>query len=356
MRTSTVKHCALLSLAFTLLGLTASAAASVEAADYVHPQQRVAMDGTRRLNLFCIGHGTPTVLLDAGSGGSTLDWRMVQGSIASLTKTCAYDRAGYGFSDPANRPSDARNAVDDLHHLITAAKLGRPFIIVGHSNGGLYATLYAETYPDDVAGMVLVDPGFAGQQNYDTYGLPPGRAAALKAWTAGLVTKAASCLQRAKAGFLSNDAPQNHDCLDDPPNRDASIHQAVNRQYASVAYEQTNLSEFQNSFAATAGITTDDREMPSPLRPLGTMPLIVLTASRHPAPVEGFTPQDQALFYDIWKQAHDRLAALSKTGKNIVIVESGHFIQNDKPGAVVEAVGKVLQDVRYMKSEVARHR
>lgn len=328
--------------------------AAVDAAEYVRPQALVAVEGTRRLNLFCLGHGSPAVLLDAGSGGSTLDWRDVQRPIARLTRTCSYDRAGYGFSDPATRPSDARNAVDDVHRLIAAAGLGSAIVMVGHSNGGMYATLHAETYPRDVGGLVLVDPGFPGQQDYGSYGLGGGRAAELGAWTAGLVAKVARCVADAQAATLGLGGPQDARCLDDPPNRDPAIHRVLDRQYASVAYQQANLSEFRSSFATTNGITVDDREMPAPLRTLGGMPLVVLTASRHAAPVADFTGEDQAAFYAVWKLAHDRLAALSSAGVNIVVPDSGHFIQDDQPGAVVQAVTRVVGRLRGSRAVPGR--
>lgn len=97
----------------TILAIVPAAASlSDMAADDSHAQQRIAVEGTRRLNLFCLEQGTPTVLLESGSGGSTADWWRIQGRLADITRTCAYDRAEYGYSDPARRPSDAGAAVD----------------------------------------------------------------------------------------------------------------------------------------------------------------------------------------------------------------------------------------------------
>jgi pimeloyl-ACP methyl ester carboxylesterase len=82
----------------------------------------VAVDGTRRLNLFCLGNGSPVVIFEAGLGGDSLDWRNVQGGVARFTRACSYDRASYGFSDAATRPSGAANAMDDLHRLVGMEK------------------------------------------------------------------------------------------------------------------------------------------------------------------------------------------------------------------------------------------
>ena len=100
---------------------------------YQSPQRLVAVDGSRRLNLYCAGSGRPTVFLEAGSGNGMVVWRLVQAEIAKFTQVCAYDRAGLGFSDAATRPSDVRNMTDDLHRLLLAADIPRPIVFVGHS-------------------------------------------------------------------------------------------------------------------------------------------------------------------------------------------------------------------------------
>ena len=142
---------------------------------YAAPQKLVAIDGARRLNLYCDGTGSPTVLLDAGARGSMMVWRYVQTEIAKLTRVCAYDRAGLGFSDAATRPSDISNMVDDLHRLVQAARVPVPFVYVGHSLAGMVAVLFVATYPDDIAGAVLVDPSFAGQMEAMEAAAPPGQ-------------------------------------------------------------------------------------------------------------------------------------------------------------------------------------
>lgn len=136
-------------LPIVLLGLCPQPAASEPqgtlAAEYTHPQHFVAIEGTRRLNLICIGSGAPTVIFLYGLGSGSFDWRKVQPAIGQVTQACTYDRAGYGFSDPLKKTADATNAISDLHALLHAGGLSRPVVLVGHSLGGLYATLYAET-------------------------------------------------------------------------------------------------------------------------------------------------------------------------------------------------------------------
>ena len=114
--------------------------------------------GGRALFISCAGTGSPTVVLEAGGGNAADTWASVQPEVARFTRVCSYDRAGLGQSDPA--PSGVRtvqDSVDDLHALLAAADISGPIVLAGHSFGGLIARLYASQYPDDVAGVVLVD-------------------------------------------------------------------------------------------------------------------------------------------------------------------------------------------------------
>jgi pimeloyl-ACP methyl ester carboxylesterase len=123
----------------------------------------VSIGHGRSLNLVCIGQGFPTVVFEYGLGSNILHWQKIQEPLSSTTRTCFYDRAGYGFSDPARKPMTALNIVSDLHALIHNSGERLPVVLVGHSIGGLYATLYTDKFTRDVAGLVLIDPSFAGQ-------------------------------------------------------------------------------------------------------------------------------------------------------------------------------------------------
>jgi pimeloyl-ACP methyl ester carboxylesterase len=115
--------------------------------------------GGYKLGIYCTGEGSPTVIMDAGGGSNSGSWRAVQPSIAQHTKVCSYDRAGLGKSDDRlNTNTDGTFVADELHKLLVGAGLQPPFVFVGHSLGAIYVRLYAEQYPGETAGFVLVDP------------------------------------------------------------------------------------------------------------------------------------------------------------------------------------------------------
>jgi pimeloyl-ACP methyl ester carboxylesterase len=130
-----------------------------EAADAnAHPMPGQLIDvGGHRLHLSCTGSGSPTVVLEPGAGemSSNLGW--ITPAVARHTRVCAYDRAGRGWSEPADTPQDATQIATDLHTLLQRAHVPGPYVLAGHSFGGLYVLTFAARYPDEVAGMVLID-------------------------------------------------------------------------------------------------------------------------------------------------------------------------------------------------------
>jgi pimeloyl-ACP methyl ester carboxylesterase len=120
--------------------------------------------GEHRLHMRCIGQGSPTVVLDAGWGYTSVEWSgWVQPEVANYTRVCAYDRAGMGWSEPQPAAPDATQTAAELHTLLEEADEEGPYVLVGHSLAGLYSRVYAERYPDEVAGMVLVDSSHPDQ-------------------------------------------------------------------------------------------------------------------------------------------------------------------------------------------------
>src|SRR5215216_3831319 len=118
--------------------------------------------GGYSLHLYCRGEaGAPTVVMDSGLGGTVLDWQLVQPELAKSMRVCTFDRAGMGWSDPGPQPRTSQQIVKELHTLLGNAGVQGPYVLVGHSFGGLNMQLYASQYPDEVKGMVLVDSAIA---------------------------------------------------------------------------------------------------------------------------------------------------------------------------------------------------
>jgi len=113
--------------------------------------------GGRHLHIYATGSGGPTVILEADDGDDWSTWRLVQPMVAEFARVCSYDRAGLGESDPAPAPRTAADVVADLHALLDAAAVPGPYVQVGASFGGMIIRLFANTYPDEVAGLVLAD-------------------------------------------------------------------------------------------------------------------------------------------------------------------------------------------------------
>jgi len=122
------------------------------------PRDQMAVVEGHRVHLHCAGQGGPTVVLEPGWGLPSLVWAWVQAAVAEKSRVCIYDRAGYGWSDPTDAPTDAVNTSRQLYALLKTARIPEPYVLVGHSIGGAYMRMFATEYSDAVAALILVDP------------------------------------------------------------------------------------------------------------------------------------------------------------------------------------------------------
>jgi len=248
----------------------------------------VAIGHGRRLYAQCAGSGRPTVVLEAGFPGDSTVWNAVQPQLARTTRTCAYDRAGLGSSPPARGARDARDEIDDLRRLLGAARLPAPYVLVGHSYGGMLAELFARTHPSETAGVVLVDAR--------------GRDATrrqLAIWPASVATSARRAVFR-------------------------RVQRGVDLRAGEAAVSQ--------------------------VRSLGAVPLAVVTAGHHDKDWGAVLPPRLSRRFDaLWTRMQDELAALSTDHLHVVALRSDHFVQaldDGQPDVVVRAVAAVVRAAR----------
>ncbi|HKP80084.1 MAG TPA: alpha/beta hydrolase [Phenylobacterium sp.] len=286
-----------------------------EASADARPGRLVALPDGRRLNLVCSGRGSPTVILEAGFGATAGAWHKAQPELARRTHVCAYDRAGYGFSDPGPLPRDGAAIARDLDHALTAARITGPLILVGHSAGGLYVRLFAARRPRMVAGLVLLDttverraPRPAGD------GLD------------GIRRRLRRCLA------TSETSPQ-------PPPTDARwggcISGSSDAQVIRVAQRpetwRSQLSELDNIF----GRTSDEVSRIGSV--LQNVPMYVITSSQSAAA----SPSYRFETLSVLELQHRAIAEQSDTGFQQTVMSS-HMVMLDRPDVVVRAVQKMV--------------
>jgi pimeloyl-ACP methyl ester carboxylesterase len=305
----------------------ASVGGAVETIALASDQHSYAMPGQSydvggyRLHLNCTGTGSPTVVLLNGLGETSRLWTRVQPAVATTARVCAYDRAGQGWSDDSSNPADATTAATDLHKLLTAAGEAGPFVLAGHSSGGVHALTYTHLYPNDVAGVVLLDsasphqvelmPSFTGEYNV------------MRRVAAVAPTIARTGIWHAATSAFTPTLPGD-----------------AGRQAARFAVSPRGL---RNMRAEQAVLPTSFRQAQA-LTTLGSTPLVVLTAQGTVEKTVG------------WGTAQNQLAALS-TNTRHVVAHLGHVALLDDPdGAALSelAIADVVTAARTGEP-LARH-
>ncbi|THD63147.1 alpha/beta hydrolase [Phenylobacterium sp.] len=312
-----------------LLVLAAVAAGAafgaLNAADpYARPGRLVRLPDHRALNFRCEGHGSPTVLLEAGFGGGSNAWGKVAPRIAQVTRVCAYDRAGYGFSDPGPMPRDGAAIARDLDAGLTAAHIAGPYVVVGHSAGGLYARLFAARRIKDVVGLVFVDSSVEHQTQRMQALFGPG-AGGLE----GPERRPLRCLKLASAPHVSPGDPAFQDCAR-PSDDDHAKQIALNPETW-----RTQVSELDNLFTTTS----DEVDRVGGL--LEDIPAIVLTAASADGPAGAAADPGAGA----WQTFHQQLAAGFHKGDHR-LVKSSHLMMIDRPEVVADAALELVQAAR----------
>ncbi len=322
-----------------------------QTAPYLKPQQ-VHIEEGRTINLVCLGHGTPTVILTAGLGNWSLAWRLVQGPLAKRTRVCAWDRAGYGFSSPSPEPQDIVHTTEDLERALKKARIRGPYVMVGHSLGAYETLRFADLHPQSVVGMVLVDPAIPDQQAVMESTAPLFKTRT-HAMDGGIVKQLQDCAAALRDGTLARSDPRFERCTADPAAADPRLKAAIarlNTNPARLATQASTVKEFDPG--------EDSREVINTERRYGNMPLVVLTAGGDasatlkmfsagtPAEVAQLREQVGRFFDEAWRPAHAAYAALSTRGRNQLVPDSPHPIQIWKPEVVISAITEILDESR----------
>lgn len=279
--------------------------------------------GERRLHMVCAGAGEPGVMLISGMGGSFAAWGEFRERIARFTRVCAYDRAGIGWSDPADTPRTADAAARDLDALLAAAApFDEPPVLVGHSIGGLYAHRYARLRPDRVGGLVLIDP--TTRELYESAVSWRSDAVYEFVWPA-----------LGRLGILRLLFRRDHHELD-PDSLDELT--GVASGYPAARALAREYSGLEDSFVRTDRSVGGSRDEPSMFV---EGPVIVLSAHRSTAS----TKADRPGHGSVRRASHTRLAREGADGRMIEI-DSGHYIYHERPDTVIAVIRSLVEPSR----------
>jgi pimeloyl-ACP methyl ester carboxylesterase len=309
-------------IALGIVGVVAATAASGAAYEWLsstgdaksYPAIGQLIDvGGYRMYLDCRGKGWPTVVMDAGLGGSSLDWNLVQPEVAGTTRVCTFDRAGMGRSEAAVGARNPANLAEELHTLLANAQVPGPYVLVGHSLAGKNARLFAGAYPDEVVGMVLVDARSELLDAQVTEADAEGFGKMLEA-------------QGAMYWFL----------------RHFGLARAFAKEFVgeplvaldvatAMTLQQTQDADIATTTAEGKARAADDAKLAGVT--LGDIPLVVIGSK---ANMDGMRA---------WNDSQHQMAALSTQGR-LVTADSGHFVQLQQPAVVIEAVSDIVSAVR----------
>jgi pimeloyl-ACP methyl ester carboxylesterase len=289
---------------------------AADANAYPTPGRLVDVGG-HRLHLHCEGSGSPTVVLQPGGGGSSSDMALIAPAVAGQTRVCVYDRASRGWSDPAESPQDATQVAIELRSLLERGDVPGPYVLAGHSFGGLYVLTHANRYPDEVAGMVLIDSTDRADD------ADPEKATAYDGGSYDAVTDRLSALGAAAArvGLVRMVGNLDYGTLP-PQSRDEARAGAATADYGAGWIDEFVQA---NASGAEAAMLTD----------FGDKPLVVLTAGAETSPTHD--------------AAQTQLATLSTNSSHRVVEGASHAgLIYDEPyvKSTTQAVLDVVTSVR----------
>lgn len=304
-RSLSIRLLGLVTLTFSLFYHPATKAGEISAATIGMPGHLYDL-GTHQLHMFCVGDGTPTVIIDSGLGGFSLEWQDIQQILSRDVQVCTYDRAGYGWSEIGPGPRTTEQITKELHQLLDVADVKGPYILVGHSFGGYNIRYYASTYPQEVVGLVLVDASHP-----DQFQRLPKRKVHKR------INKHRGFTVRISMPVIPANYPENRK------------HQAF-RLMASFKALRTKDQEWEN-FRLSAQQVNDHDYLPD-------IPLAVVTRGKRVWPHNQFGDASELA----WKEMQDELCLLTSHSEHYIAKKSGHLVHLDEPELVLKAINRTL--------------
>ena len=301
--------------------LLASMAAAVQAADAFPPPGKLIDVGGHKIHLYCTGKGSPTVVLIAGAASFSIDFAVVQPALSRTHRVCAFDRAGYGWSDSFGVVDDAEQVVQNLRAALAKAREPRPYVLVGQSMGSRFARLYYIRHASDVGGMVLID----GEHEDGLFILTNGKPAAISSLSAA---EYAAATPPAAAPPQPVPEPRVDPAYQRLPAKLQQEHLwLLTRFFAAMrSASAADVDAFQK--ASYTSLTTLHQIDAAP-HPLGDIPLVVLSAGQNDS--------------NLHRRLQADLARMSTNSRLVVIEDSGHEIHLFRPDAVIGAIDDVVR-------------
>jgi pimeloyl-ACP methyl ester carboxylesterase len=292
-------------------------AAHRDKVNFQPPGVLVAVNG-HQMHVYCLGPGAPTVVLESALGGPAILWGQVQPKIAESARVCSYDRDGIGWSEESGQPRTAERFAKDLHAALAAAGEAGPYVMVGHSLGGMLVVNFARLYPKDVAGMVLLDSTHPSQfaEGGDQW---KDHQQALPFFRAGP--------SLAFLGWLRG-ALWATDKLKPLP-----LPETTRKEFIALASTYKGASAIKAEAVALFSVCKDSSTLPD----LHDMPLIVLSASR--TIEEGFPVA-----------LHEQMTKLSTRGIHRIVANASHSGIVLKPASADESIATILEVVSAVRA------
>jgi pimeloyl-ACP methyl ester carboxylesterase len=297
--------------------------------------------GTHRLHIRCSGQGLPTVVFDAALGASSLSWSLVQPAIARVTRACTYDRAGFGWSDAGPLPRTAGRIADELYDLLRREAVPGPYVLVGHSFGGLVMRLFESRHAGETAGLVLIEPAVPEEWAEPTddrraliargvrlcgYGAAAARRGLARAVSVlvrlGALDLARALVRVVSRGWLRRD---DEGVLAPAQKLPREARRVLTQMWTQPKFFEALGSQIENICASAGEVLRETSGR------YGDLPLVVVSS-------EGATERRL--------QADRTLAQSSTRGRHVLAPDSGHWIPLDAPQATIDAIVALVQQIR----------